>query len=190
MKIAISMLVMTLFASAHAAAPKADDTPSNLRVPDGNKILFIAHADGTQNYACLPTKTGGFAWTLYGPDAVLRDAGNGTVIGMHFLSPDASGAAHPSWQGLNGARAQAVAMANSSDKPFVADGAVPWLLLKISGTTPAHGNPGKYVFALATYVQRIHTAGGAAPAAGCGAAGDVGSKALVPYQADYVFYGA
>ena len=189
MKIAISFLMMTLATSAHAAPVKPDDVPTSLRVPDGNKMLFAAHADGTQNYVCLPGKNGGFAWTLYGPDAVLHAGKDDAVIGVHFLTPDAPGAAHPSWQGLDGSRAQATAVANSSDKPFVADGAVPWLLLKVSGTTPAHGNPGKYPFALATYVQRIHTAGGVAPAAGCGAAGDVGSKALVPYQADYVFYG-
>jgi len=187
MKILVSMLLMV--AVSAQAADKADDAPANLRVPEGNKHLFTAHADGTQNYVCLPGKTGGFGWTLYGPDAVLHAENGGETIGMHFLTPDAAGAAHPSWQGLDGSRAQAVAAANSSDKPFVADGAVAWLLLKVSGTTPAHGKAGKYPFARATYVQRIHTAGGVAPAAGCAAAGDVGSKALVPYQADYVFYG-
>ena len=187
MKIVMSMLALALTASVHAADPKADEVPANLHVPDGNKKLFTAHADGTQNYVCLPAKSG-FAWTLYGPDATLR-ADKGETIGMHFLSPDAPGAAHPSWQGLDGSRAQGVAMANSSDKPFVADGAVPWLLLKVSGTTAAHGAAGKYPFARATYVQRIHTSGGIAPAGGCAAAGDVGSKALVSYQADYVFYG-
>lgn len=189
MKILLSMMAIMLVASAHAADPKADQVPANLRVPDGNKVLFTAHADGTQNYVCLPGKTGGFAWTLYGPDAVLHAEKSGETIGMHFLSPDASGAAHPSWQGLDGSRAQGMAMANSSEKPFVDDGAVAWLLLKVSGTTPPHGKAAKYPFAKATYVQRIHTSSGVAPAAGCAAAGDVGGKAPVPYQADYVFYG-
>jgi hypothetical protein len=192
MKILMSMFVMSMLAMMLAgsvqAADKADDVPANLHVPDGSKHLFTAHADGTQNYVCLPNKTGGFGWTLYGPDAVLRGDKN-DIIGMHFLTPDAPGAAHPSWQGLDGSRAQAIATANSSEKPFVADGAVPWLLLKVSGTTPAHGSAGKYSFASAGYVQRIHTSGGVAPATGCMAAGDVGAKALVPYQADYVFYG-
>ena len=188
MKILMSMVAMSMLAASAQAVGKADEVPANLRVPEGNKHLFTAHADGTQNYVCLPNKSGGFGWTLYGPDAVLRDE-KGETIGMHFLTPDAPGAAHPSWQGLDGSRAQGVATANSSEKPFVAEGDVPWLLLKVSGTTPAHGNPGKFPFALTAYVQRIHTAGGVAPAAGCAAAGDVGSKALVPYQADYVFYG-
>jgi hypothetical protein len=40
-----------------------------------------------------------------------------------------------------------------------------------------------------TFVQRVNTRGGAAPAAsGCAQAADLGRKALVPYTADYVFY--
>jgi hypothetical protein len=187
MKMVMSILALTLSASA-LAADKVDDVPANLRVPDGNKHLFTAHADGTQNYVCLPNKTGGVGWTLYGPDATLHGDKEAT-IGFHFLSPDAAGASHPSWQSLDGSRAQAVAAANSSDKPFVSEGAVPWLLLKVSATAPARGTPGKYPFAQTTYVQRIHTVGGVAPAAGCTAAADVGSKALVPYQADYIFFG-
>ena len=187
MKFVMSMLAMVVAVAAQAAG-KADEVPANLRVPDGNKHLFTVHADGTQNYVCLPAKSGGFGWTLYGPDAVLHGE-KGDTVGAHFLTPDASGAAHPSWQGVDGSRAQGVAAANSSDKPFVADGAVPWLLLKVSGTTPGRGKSGHYPFARATYVQRIHTAGGIAPATGCAAADNVGSKALVPYQADYVFFG-
>jgi hypothetical protein len=189
MKILITMSAVVIAVSAHAAGATADSVPANLRVPDGNNMMFSAHAVGTQNYVCLPGKTGGFAWTLYGPDAVLHAEKSGEAIGVHILSPDASGAAHPSWQGLDGSRAQATATANSSEKPFVADGAVPWLLLKVSGTTPPHGKRATYPFATATYVQRIHTTGGIAPAAGCAVAGDVGAKALMPYEADYVFYG-
>lgn len=188
MKIVMSMLAMLLVGSAQAA-DKADEVPANLRVPDGNKHLFTAHAVGTQNYVCLPNKTGGVAWTLYGPDATLHGENNET-IGMHFLTPDASGAALASWQGTDGSRAQASAVEKSMEKPFVGENAVAWLLLKVSGTTPARGTPGKYPFSSTTFVQRIHTSGGLAPGSGCAAAGDVGAKALAPYQADYVFYGS
>ena len=40
-----------------------------------------------------------------------------------------------------------------------------------------------------TYIQRIKTKGGVAPAMACDAAG-MGKKQTVPYQADYVFYGS
>jgi hypothetical protein len=39
-----------------------------------------------------------------------------------------------------------------------------------------------------TWIQRVNTAGGIAPADGCSIAADVGKKILVPYLADYVFY--
>lgn len=39
-----------------------------------------------------------------------------------------------------------------------------------------------------TYVQRLNTKGGVAPAAACDAAGK-GKRQQVAYQADYVFYG-
>src|ERR1700749_4166188 len=103
MKTMMAMFAMMLATSAQAA-DMADDVPANLLVPQGNKHLFTAHADGTQNYVCLPNKSGGFGWSLYGPDAALHGDKNET-IGMHFLTPDAPGAAHPSWQGQDGSRA-------------------------------------------------------------------------------------
>jgi len=39
------------------------------------------------------------------------------------------------------------------------------------------------------YIQRVYTSGGIAPT-GCAQATDVGTRALVPYTADYFFYKA
>jgi len=41
-----------------------------------------------------------------------------------------------------------------------------------------------------TFVQRVNTEGGVAPATGCAQLADVGKKAFVPYKADYIFYKA
>ena len=41
-----------------------------------------------------------------------------------------------------------------------------------------------------TFVQRLKTKGGSAPADGCAVSTDVGKQALVPYSADYYFYSA
>jgi hypothetical protein len=38
-----------------------------------------------------------------------------------------------------------------------------------------------------TYIQRVNTKGGVAPSEACNA-GMAGTKKMVPYQADYVFY--
>ena len=39
-----------------------------------------------------------------------------------------------------------------------------------------------------TYIQRVNTTGGMAPATGCSQAGNVGALTMVPYTADYFFY--
>ena len=169
---------------AHADGAK----PANLQVPDGNKLFLVTHAEGSQNYVCLPGKSdGSFAWTLYGPQATLfAGKGNGEPIGTHFLSADAAGAGHPTWQANDASRAQGTLVASSSDSAYVASGAIPWLLLKASST--ASGKGGGSRFAHVTFVQRIDTAGGTVPASGCQSSSDVGTKALVPYTATYVFF--
>jgi hypothetical protein len=40
-----------------------------------------------------------------------------------------------------------------------------------------------------TYIQRVATMGGVAPAMACGA-GNMGAKQIVQYRADYIFYKA
>ena len=67
--------------------------------------------------------------------------------------------------------------ANSTDA-----GAIPWLLLKV--TTSTTTGP----FAGVTYVQRLNTSGGLAPAAGGCNSGTVNSQVSVPYSADYYFF--
>ena len=60
-------------------------------------------------------------------------------------------------------------------------GAIPWLLLK------ARSNDGSGIFSTITYVQRLQTAGGVAPAEGCDRS-DPGAERAIPYTAVYAFY--
>jgi hypothetical protein len=39
-----------------------------------------------------------------------------------------------------------------------------------------------------TFIQRLNTKGGSAPAEGCAVSADVGKETLVPYTADYFFF--
>lgn len=39
-----------------------------------------------------------------------------------------------------------------------------------------------------TFIQRINTLAGIAPATGCSLVGDIGKREFVYYEADYVFY--
>ena len=74
---------------------------------------------------------------------------------------------------MNGAK---VAGVNST-----ATGAIQWLLLM------ATSNTGTGVFSDVTFVQRLNTAGGPAPATGCDST-TTGTDVRIPYSADYYFF--
>src|SRR5215470_19887429 len=69
---------------------KVPAVPSNLQVQDGNMLYLSGHAQGTQNYICLPT-VNGVAWTFFSPQATLFfDFNLGPISGRqqiitHFL---------------------------------------------------------------------------------------------------------
>lgn len=153
-------------ASGRAAAP---DVPAAIRVPPGAKLIETLHATGAQVYGCAATD-GKFGWTLKRPDATLTDAKG--EAGKH--------GAGPSWTAKDGSAVTGAKVAQV-DAP-VAD-AVPWLLLKATSTT------GKGRLSGVSFIQRLSTKGGKAPAAGCDAA-HAGAELRVDYSADYYFYGA
>jgi uncharacterized protein DUF3455 len=167
----------------------ADAVPKNIKVPDGNQVLFEGYAAGTQNYVCLPSGSG-FAWTFFGPQASLFNDLDEQVI-THFLSPnpDEGGTPRATWQhSQDTSTIWAKAIASSSNPGFVAPGAIPWLLLQVVGAQD--GPTGGDELTAITFIQRLNTFGGVAPSTGCTLPTDVGKKTLVPYEADYVFYKA
>ena len=182
--------------------------PAALEVPAGNTPFLVGHADGTQDYICMPCPNtitaaaacpaSGFAWAFFGPQATLLDDHDEQII-THFLSPNLSpiapevaGTARATWQDSEDTSAvwgNALAMATSaSDPAFVAPGAIPWLLLQVVGSQSGPTNGDRLT--ATTYIQRLNTSGGVAPATGCAATADVGNKALVHYTANYFFYKA
>jgi hypothetical protein len=78
-----------------------------------------------------------------------------------------------------------MAIASSDDPAFVDPTAIPWLLLQVVGAEP--GPLGGERLSRATYIQRLKTTGGRAPADPCPT---VGERRFVPYEADYIFYKA
>lgn len=163
--------------------------PANLVVPAGNKAFLVGHAEGTQNYICLPSGSG-FAWTFFGPQATLFDDHDKQII-THFLSPNPAEGGMPraTWQhSKDTSTVWAIATASSTDPAYVAPGAIPWLLLQVVGAQD--GPTGGDKLSETTFIQRLTTAGGVAPVAGCAQSTDVGKRALVPYTTDYFFYRA
>ncbi len=161
--------------------------PANLEVAAEFRPYLLTHAQGTQNYLCLPTATG-VAWTFFGPQATLFDDAL-TQVTTHYLSanPQENGLPRATWRhSRDTSTVWAMAVESSTDAAYVAPGAIPWLKLQVVGAQfgPHWGN----ALTATTYIQRVNTSGGVAPATGCTSATDVGKRALVPYTTDYVFY--
>jgi uncharacterized protein DUF3455 len=183
----LALLPQGLYAYDSLASP----VPAVLKVPGGHKPLLLSYATGTQNYICLHSDSG-FAWVFFGPQATLFDD-NKTQILTHFLSPNRNprpeeqGMARATWQDSQDTSTVWAKMIASSDAPAVVQpGAIPWLLLKVVGAD--RGPTGGDRLTETTYIQRVHTSGGLAPTTGCVQSSDVGTRALVPYTADYIFY--
>ena len=136
---------------------------SSLQVPAGNEVAFHAYAMGVQIY-----KWNGTSWVFVAPDATLyANANHKGKVGTHY--------AGPTWESNSGSNVVAQRLAGCS----VDSSAVDWLLLQAVSTD----GPG--VFQGTTYVQRVNTVGGKAPAS---AGAFVGAEARVPYTAEYFFY--
>lgn len=179
-----------LLAPLTASALPVPAVPAGLDVDAGHKPFLVGHAIGTQNYLCLPSAASstGIAWTLFGPQATLFTE-RGEQLATHFLSPnpDQGGAARATWLHSDDTSATwARKIAESSDPAYVEAGAIPWFKLEVVGTE--RGPSGGRKLAETTFIQRINTVGGKAPATGCDTPGNIGASSLVPYEADYVFY--
>jgi len=169
---AIALLVgLAGSASAQGTPTTAEDVPANLAPPPGAVLLFELGARGVQIYACQakPDDATAFVWTFQAPEAELLNR-RGEVVGHHF--------AGPTWQGLDGSAVVGTVL-ERADSPD--PGAIPWLLLE------AKEHAGSGAFSTITYVQRLDTVGGTAPAAGCDA-DHAGEEVRQPYEATYAFF--
>jgi hypothetical protein len=156
---------------AAAGPAQAATSPLSLLPPAGNHPYLVGHGRGVQIYRCAATTTG-FAWTFVAPRADLTD-NRGRVIIHHFGGP--------TWQADDGSKVVGAVKSSLTVSPT----AVPWLLLTAT-TTPAPTGGG--LLAGTTFVQRLFTVGGVAPAAATCTAATVGTTSEVPYTAEYVFW--
>jgi hypothetical protein len=177
--------------AAHAGDVTPPSVPDGLQVPAPNQAFLIGHAIiGSQNYVCLPSPTIGHVdWKLFTPEATLFGEQNEELI-THFFSPNPfeNNIVRATWQDSHDASTVwARALAASTDPNFVNAGAIPWVLLQVSGARPGLTG-GDALSGPTTFIQRVNTVGGAAPSTGCDLPTDIGKTAFVPYTADYVFY--
>lgn len=156
-------LVSTAAASFPVLPPKV---PAEIQPEAGNEPFEVGHALGVQVYAC-----NGTAWTFVEPKAVLVT--NRFQFIHHF--------AGPTWQHQDGS-----SVVGQLVKPVTVDAkSIPWLLLSKKTTTE-----GKFGNRLTqtTFIQRVNTRGGIAPAASTCTAAAAGTQQEVPYTADYFFW--
>ena len=187
---AVVLCVAALGCAASAPAAAADPALPATLVPEGATPYLRTRAIGTQNYVCVATGSG-LAWRFAGPQATLFV----TLFGFeqqattHFLSPNPEEAGLPraTWQGsFDSSRVWARATQIVDDPAIIGTGNIPWLLLERVGAS--RGPTGGSLLSQASFIQRIRTVGGVAPATGCTEPIHAGALALVPYSTDYVFF--
>lgn len=150
-----------------------DSLPTAVKVPAGHSVAMQTVGVGDITYECRAKKDlpGQFEWSFIGPDAALNDR-NGMTVGKYYGPP-------ATWESKDGSKitgAQvAVAPAGAAN--------IPYQLVKAN---PASGSG---AMSGVTYIQRVATVGGIAPASSCDA-GKTGMKQTVRYQADYIFWKA
>ena len=155
------------------AGPAAPPVPGDIAVPAGHKPYLVAHADGVQIYDCVSVP-GGYAWRLAAPRATLTDE-QGKTLGSHYGGP--------TWEARDGSK-----VVGKRDKGINVDPtAIDWLRLKADSTA---AGPDGDRFEATTYIQRINTVGGLAPAAPDCNQDSMAERREIPYTADYVFFKA
>ncbi len=171
-----AVLLLALFlegcAGLQSPMPVAK-VPDQLKPGANESLAMIVPAKGVQIYECRAKKdqAGAYEWAFVAPEADLFD-GRGDRIGRHYAGPH--------WESADGSKVLGT-VKERADAP-VAD-AIPWLLLAAKSVGPAGA------FSRVTSIQRVNTAGGAAPKAGCSQAA-AGALARIAYTADYYFFTA
>jgi hypothetical protein len=165
--LACSLAIGLQTAHAQSALPDA------VKVPDGHRVMLETVGVGEITYQCrdktdAPGKT---EWTFVGPKAVLNDRA-GKPVGDYFGPP-------ATWQAKDGSKVTGTQLAVAK----AADGDLPYQLVKAN---PAEG---KGAMQGVSYIQRVATRGGVAPASDC-TTQNKGAQQIVKYQADYVFWTA
>ncbi len=156
------------------ARPYSQDAlPDAVKVPAGHRVALETVGVGEITYECRAKAdaAGAFEWFFVGPKADLNSRA-GAKLGSYYGPP-------ATWESSDGSK---IGGAQVAVAPSAA-GSIPHQLVKAN---PAMGSGAMTGI---TYVQRVATRGGVAPAMACDG-GSLGKKEIVKYQADYIFWKA
>jgi hypothetical protein len=167
---ALFVTLAAILVQPTAVADTSGTLPELMHVPAGNYVAWRAPAQGFITYACRLSKVGEskLTWTIVGENATL---GGRTDLQAVYASPPNSWRAQDgsSLTGLEVVRAH-VGSARLYDQ------------LVLANPAPEAG-----ILSGVTYIQRIVSSGGAAPASRCDES-SAGDKTVVQYHAEYVFW--
>ena len=157
-----------VLAAAASARPTPATAPGDLLDPrtyaPDSRLYLVLHASGVQKYTCQANGT----WLFTDPEATLyKTTGASKPVGTHFLNFSTG---QPVWQFKGGSSVEAARTQSASG----GTGNIAWLLLQAVATSPGR-------LAQTTWIQRLNTTGGVAPAGTC----TPGATIAVPYSADY-----
>jgi hypothetical protein len=182
----VASLVMPHVVQAKRAEIQVPPVPDDIQVDPAFTPFLMGHAIGTQGYVCVAVGTA-FSWTPFGPQATLFDADSEQILSHYLSITPFSQVLNPAWQH---SRDSSVVWGQlykmSTDSHFVAPDAIPWLLLEaaVVGDGPTGGDK----MLPTRFIHRVNTVGGKAPTTGCSLPEHIKTRALVPYEADYIFY--
>ena len=150
-----------------------DGMADAVKVPAGNRVALETVGVGEITYECRAKAStpGSFEWVFVGPQADLNSR-TGAKLGT-YTGPPAT------WASSDGSKITGTQVAVSP----AAAGSIPLQLVKANPAT------GAGAMSDISYIQRVATKGGVAPAFICDGA-SVGRKEVVKYQADYIFWKA
>jgi len=167
------VLVAVGFSLQPLSVAKASDGPElppqcvSLQIDEGNQLAFHVYARGVQIY-----RWNGDTWDFVAPVASLFAEQNYFgEVGNHYIGP--------TWESKSGSKVVGKRVLGTGCTPDPS--AIAWLKLEKVTTS------GSGIFSSVTYIQRVNTTGGLAPAA---AGSTVGEVQEVPYTAEYYFYRA
>ena len=172
----VPVALMSACAGMSTGMSKAYDQamlPEAVKVPVGHVVALETIGVGEITYECKPKAAtpGAFEWVFVGPKADLNSRA-GAKLGTYYGPP-------ATWAANDGSKITGTQVAVAP----AGAGNIPSQLVK--------ANPAVGMGAMSgiSYVQRVATQGGVAPATTCDGAA-VGKTQTVKYQADYIFYKA
>ena len=146
--------------------------PAPIQVPAGHKVAWETVGSGDITYECRDkaNAAGETEWVFVGPKAVLKDR-SGKAVGSYYGPP-------ATWEANDGSKLTATQLAVAPS----GTGNLPFQLVKAN---PAMGSG---ALTGVSHIQRVALRGGVAPADKPCTSATKGQKAVVQYQADYIFW--